>query len=377
MLTQASDLIRKRFTINHRNGNAINIADQSLINFSNSDYLGLAEHPLVKQAFIDGVQQFGIGSSASALVSGFYHPQQLLEEKFAEFLNRDKALLYNSGYLANIDVITALTNRNDKIIADKYCHASLLDGIQLSRAKCVRYPHNDINQLTALLSLQQTNLVITESVFSMEGDISPIDLIAKTASAHQTLLMVDDAHGAGILGNNGRGVAEHFQLTQNDLPCLTIPLSKAFASMGAIVAGPSDLIECLLQFSKTYRSSTALPPAVASATLASLKIIEQENWRRHKLQTLIQFFIAAAKQRGLRLVSQDLTPIKPILIGDNDSAVRMQNVLMKHGFFVSCIRPPSVPLGGARIRISLNCMHSEQNIIDLLDLMATHHEKFS
>jgi 8-amino-7-oxononanoate synthase len=374
MLTQARDLIRSRFTIKTRNDNKIKVGDASLVNFSSNDYLGIAEHPKVKNAFIQGVQQFGTGSSSSALVSGFYQPHRVLEEKFAEFLQRDSAILFNSGYLANIGVITALADRSGKILVDKLCHASILDGIQLSRAKTLRYLHNDLNHLASLLQHEPNqNLLITESVFSMEGRISPLDEIVQVAQAHPLTLMVDDAHGAGVLGKNGRGICEHFQLTQQEVPCLVIPLGKAFGSMGAIVAGSKELTECLLQFSRTYRYTTALPPALAHATITALKIVEQENWRRSKLQDLIQFFIKEAKQRSLHLLSEDLTPIKPVLIGDNDRALRIKEILQQRGFFISCIRPPTVPAGTARLRISLNCLHEKKEIIDLLDILAACH----
>ncbi|MES2217122.1 MAG: 8-amino-7-oxononanoate synthase [Pseudomonadota bacterium] len=378
MLTQAKDLIRNRYIINNRNDNTITIGDKSLINFSSNDYLGIAEHPVVKQAFINGIQQYGNGSSSSALVSGFYHSHRMLEDAFAEFLNRDRAILFNSGYLANIGVITALANRSGKIFVDKLCHTSTLDGIRLSRAKFVRYAHNDVNHLATLLSQSSNNsLVITESIFSMEGKISPINQIVTTTQAHPIKLMVDDAHAAGVLGKNGRGICEYYNLSQQDVPCLIVPLSKAFASMGSIVSGSQDLIECLIQFSKTYCYTTALPPAIANATLAALKIVETENWRRAKLQELIKFFIVQAKQRNLALLSEDLTPIKPILIGDNDCALQIKEALMQKGFFVSCIRPPTVPQDTARIRVALNCLHHEKDIIDLLDLMAFFHDKFS
>jgi 8-amino-7-oxononanoate synthase len=371
MLTQTKDLIRSRFTINTRNDNKIKVGESSLVNFSSNDYLGIAEHPKVKKAFIDGVQQFGTGSSSSALVSGFYQPHRILEEKSAEFLQRDSAILFNSGYLANIGVITALANRSGKIFADKLCHASILDGIQLSRANSIRYHHNDLTHLASLLK-QEThpNWLITESVFSMEGQISPIDQIVATTQSYPLSIMVDDAHGIGVLGKNGRGICEHYGLSQQQIPCLIVPLGKACGSMGAIVAGSKELIECLLQFSKTYRYTTALPPALAHATITALKIVETENWRRLKLQEIIQFFIAEAKKRCLPLLSEDLTPIKPILIGDNNRALQIKQILQEKGFFISCIRPPTVPTGTARIRISLNSMHQKSQVTDLLDIMA-------
>lgn len=376
MLNQATDLKRNRYVIDDRNHNHIVVDGKSLINFSSNDYLGIASHPFLKKAFIQGVQQYGVGSSSSALVSGYYRSHHLLEDKFAEFLNRDQAILFNSGYLANIGVITSLVRRNDKILADKLCHASLLDGMRLSKAKCQRYLHNDIQHLDALMSKQEKiKLTITESIFSMEGDISPIDQIAKITTWHQSLLMVDDAHGTGVLGRHGRGICEYYELSQKDVAYLIVPLGKAFASMGAVVSGSHDLIEELIQFSRTYRYTTALPPAIAKATLASLSIIEKETWRRHKLVSLIEFFIKQAKQHSLNFISNDLSPIKSILIGSNEIAMKIKDELMQKGFFISCIRPPTVPQGTTRLRISLTCMHDEHEITHLLDLITACYDR--
>jgi 8-amino-7-oxononanoate synthase len=377
MLKQKPHLIRERFVINKRIYNHVKIENTNILNFCSNDYLGMSSHPLVKNAFIQGVQLYGVGSGASALVSGFYRSHKMIEEQFAEFFQRDRAILFGSGYLANIGIIRALVNRHGAVLADKFCHVSILEGIQLSRAKCVRYLHNNVNHLKSLFA-QSNNYqcLVTESVFSMEGDISPVKQIAEVVKKSNSLLMLDDAHGAGILGKHGRGITEYAELTQQDVPCLVVPLGKAFGLMGAIVAGGHDLIESIMQFAKTYCYSTALPPAIAHAAMTSLKIIEYENWRRLKLQELIQFFIVQAKQRNLPLVSNDLTPIKSILIEDIDIALKIKNELLKKHIFISCIRPPTVSKATTRIRISLNCMHQEKNIIDLLDCVATLYEKF-
>jgi 8-amino-7-oxononanoate synthase len=375
MLTQATDLLRERYAISHRNENDIIIDNQRLINFSSNDYLGLASHPALKKAFIAGVERYGVGSGASALVSGFYQSHQQCEEAFAAFFQREKAILFNSGYLANLSIIQTLITRNKKIVADKLCHASILDGIQLSRGQCVRYRHQDIIHLQSILQQTAPHLLITESVFSMEGDISPITDIANLAKLYQVPLMVDDAHSAGVLGENGRGISEYYHLTSTALPYLVVPLGKAFASMGAIVCGSRELIDSLIQFARSYCYTTALPPAIAHATMTALQLVEKENWRRHRLNELIQFFIQQAQQRNLNLVSTDLTPIKSILIGENASTVKIKNKLLEQGFFVACIRPPTVPVNTARLRISLNCLHHENDIIQLLDLIADAHEE--
>lgn len=378
MLKQKADLLRKRFIICSKNENQIAVCNKIVTHFCSNDYLGMSDHPDVKKSFIQGIHQYGIGSNSSALISGFYKPHALLEEKFAEFLQCEKAVLVSSGYHANIGLIGALANRHTTLVADKHCHASILDGIQLARCHHKRYAHQDINHLRAIAAeCKQGDLVMTESVFSMEGKISPLPEIAHVAKSKQLRLLIDDAHGIGILGEKGRGAIEHFNLRADDIACLSIPLGKAFGGMGAIIAGSDAIIEQVIQFSRSYRYSTALPPAMAQALVTSLNIIEKETWRRQKLRSLIHFFIQEALKRQLILSSTDITPIKCILIGDNLKAVKIKNDLFKQGYFISCIRPPTVPKGGARIRLSLNCFHTEKDILQLLDLIANAYEKFS
>jgi len=376
MLRQSSELRRERFVILEKNANQILIENKLLINFCSNDYLGLSSHLAIKKSFIEGIQQYGVGSGSSALVSGFYRPHQQLEEKFAEFLQCEKTLLVGSGYHANIGIIRTLVKRQGTIIADKLCHASLLDGIQLSNSHCVRYSHNNLNHLNEIISTsKRKDLLITESVFSMEGEITPLDQIASIAKINNISLLVDDAHGIGVLGENGRGILEHYHLLQNDITCLVVPLGKAFAGMGAIVAGREELIDSILQFSKSYCYSTALPPAIAQAGVTALAIIQQESWRREQLKDRIRFFVKEATIRNLPLVSEDLTPIKSILTRDNKLTVKIKNELFDKGFFISCIRPPTVREGTARIRISLNCLHTEKEIRHLLDLISDAYEK--
>ena len=372
---QQNDLVRHRDLIQHREADHVKIHGKKLTSFCSNDYLNLATHPAIKKALIRGVQQEGIGSTASPLVTGFSKSHDSLEEAFATFLNRERALLFNSGYHANLGVLSCFADRNSTVIADKLCHASLLDGILLSRAKHLRYLHQDVDHAETLLKKQKKEkLLVTESIFSMQGSLTPAKKLAAIANKHRAFFILDDAHGVGILGKEGRGICEHDKLTQQDVPCLVTPLGKAFGSMGAMVSGESYLIQTLLQFARTYCYSTALPPALCDATKAALKIIEKESWRREKLKYLIQFFIKAAQLRNIPLVSADKTPIKSILIGSNKRTVQIKNDLMRKGFFVSCIRPPSVPKNTSRIRISLNCMHHEKQISDLLDLIKIHLE---
>ncbi|HVE43569.1 MAG TPA: 8-amino-7-oxononanoate synthase [Gammaproteobacteria bacterium] len=363
-------LWRKRHLIAARQENHITVNNDTLINFSSNDYLCLAQHPFITQAYINGIHRYGMGSTAAPLICGYSQAHAELEIAFADFLKRDRALLFNSGYHANLGVLSTFANRHTTVIADKYCHASLIDGIVLSRAQHKRYQHNDMQQAETLLK-QKTHpaLLVSESVFSMQGDIADISQLAALAKRYSAMLLVDDAHGIGVLGKSGGGICEQQHLSQEDVPCLVLPLGKTFAGMGAIVSGSHDLIEALLQFSRTYRYSTALPPALCEATQTTLRVIQDETWRREKLNALIRLFVRAAQERALPLFSDALTPIKSIIIGNNEKTIAIQNNMIAHGFFVSCIREPTVPKNAACIRISLNCMHSEAHIIQLLDLL--------
>lgn len=368
---QEKQLIRTRNPITSRTHNLIELQGKQLINFSHNDYLSIAQHPQVTAAFSAAAIQFGLGSGSSPVLAGFYQPNQLLEEQFAQFIQADRAILFNSGYHANLGVITSLANRQSLILADKLCHASILDGIQLSRAKLIRFRHNDLNHLETLLcQARQACFIITESIFGMEGDISPIHHIAALAKKYNATLIVDDAHGIGVLGQRGRGIREWYNLTQADIPCLITPLGKAFASSGALVSGSHEIINSISQFARTYLFSTALPPAIASATLACLHLVENESWRREKLQELSQHFMTQAQSHALQIISKQLTPIKSIVIGDANTTLEIQQYLLDQGFYVSCIRPPTVLEGSSRIKISLNCQHTTEEISNLLEQLS-------
>jgi 8-amino-7-oxononanoate synthase len=349
------------------NANVIMIDGIHYINFSSNDYLGLRKHPKILAAYLSSVQSYGVGSGASALVAGYYAVHKELEMQFADWLNVDKALLFSSGYLANIGTIAALTGRHSTIFSDKLCHASILDGIQLSRAKHYRFQHNSLSDLARLSQFKTPDLIITEGVFSMEGDLSPVKNIVALANRIQASVIVDDAHGIGVLGERGKGICEQAGIDSKQLACLIAPLGKAFNAMGAIVAGQHDVIESVLQFARSYRYSTGLPPAIATALLTTLNVIKTETWRRRSLRELVAYFIEYAIKKGLTISSTDLTPIKSIIIGDSSTAVRLQQTMLSKGFYISCIRPPTVQESSARVRVSLNCWHSEVQIASLLD----------
>ncbi len=366
------DLIRTINTIENRKENQVVIKGKSYINFSSNDYLSLSDNQEIKEAFIEGVKKYGLGSTSSPMIVGHYSPTKILEEKFAEFLGREKAILFNSGYHANIGVINSLSNKETSIFSDKLCHASIIDGILLSKAKHYRYLHNDTSHLSELFYKYKSdqNLIITESIFSMEGDFSHLPEILKITKNNNGILYVDDAHGIGILGKHGAGITEKLNLSEKEVPLLVIPLGKAFGSMGAIVSGKKELIELLIQSSRSYIYSTALPPAISYGTLKALEIIKSQTWRREKLEEIIDFFILKSKEFDIPLVSYDRTPIKSILIGKNKETLKIQSELRENGLWTSAIRPPTVPQNTSRLRISLNCMHTKPQILKLLSLIA-------
>lgn len=328
----------------------IKVVDKKMINFSSNDYLGLARNNTVKQAFIEGVKLYGFGSTSSPLIYGYYSSTQKLEQEFAQTLGTEDAIFFNSGYHANLGIIQALEL---PIIMDKLCHASIIDGARLSEKRFYRYQHNDLDHAETLLKEHPNGLLITERAFSMEGDIANTQKLYQLSRQYNAKLIIDDAHGFGILENNIKA----------DL--IIIPLGKALGGMGAIAAGNKIIIEYLRQFARSYIYSTALPPAIAHANLAALKLMQQETWRIEKLKDLINFFNERANKAGLLLASQDLTPIRAILIGDNKKAKELEQKLQTQNFFVKAIVRPTVQI--ARIRISLSASHSRKNIIDLIE----------
>lgn len=336
-----------------------------------NDYLGLTKHPEVTKAFKKSADEYGVGSGASQLITGHSYPHRILEDAFAEFLNRDRALLFSSGYLANIGVVTALMNNESAVFEDKLNHASLIDAGMFSKAKVYRYAHSDIKHLESQLSKSnyKQKLIITDGVFGMNGDIAKLPELSMLAKQHNAWLMVDDAHGIGVLGDNGGGTLEHFNLQQQDVPILVCPLGKALGCYGAIVAGTNDLIESLIQFARTYIYNTAIPPAIAGALYAGLQVIKKETWRREKITYLVNYFKQQADIRNLSFLPS-VTSIQSFIIGDAKTSLIISEKLLSRGFVVVAIRPPTVPKNTSRLRISLNCLHTEKQINDLLDNLA-------
>jgi 8-amino-7-oxononanoate synthase len=346
------------------------IDGKPLLTFCSNDYLGLANHPEIIRAFQQAANSYGVGSGAAHLVNGHSRPHQQLEEALAAFTGRERALLFSTGYMANLGVVNALlTGRNDVVYADRLNHASLVDAALLSGAKLIRYPHNDTTSLGKRLLSQDgdalTQLILTDGVFSMDGDVAPLAKLASMARHHDVWLMVDDAHGFGVLGNTGAGLVEAAGLNQDDVPILMGTLGKALGTAGAFVAGSN---EYLIQTARTWIYTTAPPPAVAAATVVSLKLVENEGWRREHLHTLIQQFRSGAAQLGLPLMPSD-TAIQPILVGSSEQALAISRKLEERGILVTAIRPPTVPLETARLRITLSAAHTAGDVERLLEAL--------
>lgn len=365
-------LYRHRQVLESPQGVDVVVNGERYVNFSSNDYLGLASHPKVIEALADGARKWGAGSGAAHLVSGHSLPHHALEEELAEFTGRARALLFSTGYMANLGAVSALLGRGDSVFEDRLNHASLIDAGILSRARLKRYGHADASELVTQLDATDSGskLVVTDGVFSMDGDLAPLPKLVQACQQKDAWLMVDDAHGIGVVGPHGRGSLEHFNLNTEAVPILVGTLGKAFGTFGAFVAGSETLIESLIQRARSYIYTTALPPAVAEATRASLRLIQTESWRREKLQQLVKRFRQGASESGLPLMDS-FTPIQPLLLGDTERALTVSQRLREQGFLISAIRPPTVPEGTARLRITISAEHEEAHVDRLLNALLT------
>lgn len=363
----AQGLYRTRRLLEGRQGVRVQIDGRALTNFSSNDYLGLAGDPRLERSLVEGAARYGVGSGASHLICGHSAAHHQLEEELADFLGRDRALLFSTGYMANLGVLSALMGRNSLVFEDRLNHASLLDGAQLSGAKLKRYAHGTLPEI----SLEQGpfSLVATDGVFSMDGDLMEGKALASAATRAGAILMVDDAHGIGVLGEAGAGVLEVQGLGQQDVPILVGTLGKALGTFGAFVSGPEALIEYLIQRARTYIYTTAMPPVIAEATRTSLGLVRQESWRREQVKSLVSRFRDGAKTLGLAMGVSD-TPIQPIMVGDSQSAMSAQARLLEAGFLVVAIRPPTVPKGTARLRCTLTAGHVAEDVDRLLEALS-------
>lgn len=371
---QAADLYRRRLTVESGQAAEVAVNGERLLNFCSNDYLGLASHPALIQAFQRAAGRYGVGSGASHLVCGHQHEHHALEEELADWLQRPRALLFSTGFSANLGIIQSLVGSGDAVFEDRLNHASLLDGGLGSGARFARYPHNDATALDARLAGVQArhSLVVTDGVFSMDGDVAPLAALADSCQRHGAWLMVDDAHGLGALGPAGTGVVGAAGLGVAEIPVLMGTLGKAFGSFGAFVAGSDTLVEFLIQNARPYIYTTALPAAVAAASRAALAIIRADEGaaRRGHLDGLIARFKRGAAELGLNLMPSD-TAIQPLLVGAADAALNLSQGLRAAGFLVGAIRPPTVPAGTARLRITLTAGHSEAQVDRLLAALAT------
>ncbi len=367
-------LRRRRSTVEARAGADSRVVvlagGRELLDFSSNDYLGLARHPALAAAMGACAARDGAGSGASHLVTGHGAEHERLEEELAAFTGRERALLFSTGYMANLAVLAAFAGRGERVLLDRLSHASLIDGARLSGARLTRYPHADADAAAGQLARdERAVLIATDGLFSMDGDLAPLPELARAARAHAAWLVVDDAHGLGVLGAQGRGTLEHFDLDAQDVPLLVGTLGKALGSFGAFVAGDAALIEFLLQKARTYIYTTALPQPVAAATRRALQLAQAEPWRRVRVLELTARFRRHAAAMEVPL-GASATPIQPVILGGAAAALGAQHELEAAGLWVVAIRPPAVPAGSARLRITLSAAHTEAQIDELVEQLA-------
>jgi 8-amino-7-oxononanoate synthase len=365
-----NQLYRQRQVVQGGQGVEVQIDGRTLLSFCSNDYLDLAHHPEVVAAFIEGARRHGVGAGASHLITGHHAAHHALEEELADFAGTQRALLFSTGYMANLGVTSALMQRHGSVFEDKLNHASLIDAARLCGARVRRYAHGDTDRLTALLAAARSEkLILSDGVFSMDGDVAPLPALLDAARTQGAWLLLDDAHGLGVLGAHGRGTFEHFALPVASPAILMGTLGKALGTFGAFVAGSEDLIETLIQHARTYIYTTALPPAVAEATRASLRVLRTDDGRRAALHARIRQFRDGARQLGLDLPASE-TAIQPVILGAPGLALAASEALRARGILVSAIRPPTVPRDTARLRITLSAGHTPQQVERLLDALA-------
>ncbi len=366
---EAAGLYRRRRVVDAADGPRMTLDGRPLVAFCSNDYLGLAAHPAVVASFTAAAGEHGVGAGAAHLVSGHHRLHHELEDALAAYTGRERALLFSTGYMANLGIGHAFTRRGARVVEDRLNHASLIDAGRTPGVVLKRYAHADSEGADrALAGDAPVKLLVTDGVFSMDGDLAPLPALAAACRARDAMLVVDDAHGLGVLGATGRGVLEHFALDARDAPVLMGTLGKAFGVFGAFVAGSAEVIETLVQHARTYIYTTALPPAVAAAALSALRVSEDEPWRRERVLALVDRFRAGALQLGLPL-SNSSTPIQPLVVGESTQALARAQALEDAGFLVTPIRPPTVPDGTARLRVTLSAAHRDEEVDALLDAL--------
>ena len=364
-------LYRTRQTLDGPQGVVVSIGGRDYLSFCSNDYLGLANHPQLIAAFKEGVDRFGVGSGAAHLITGHSYAHQALEEELAAFVGRPRALLFSTGYMANLGVVTALTGRGDEIFEDRLNHASLIDAAALSAAKLVRYPHNDMQALQQKLSASQARqrLIASDGVFSMDGDCARLVTMQALARQSDAWLLVDDAHGFGVLGEQGRGWCADQLGAGADNVVLMATLGKALGTGGAFVAGSEALVETLIQQARTFIYTTAAPPALAWATRAALRLVQEGGDMRERLLRNIDYFRRGAAELDVPLMASE-TAIQPVVVGAAGPAMALSAALRQRGLLVTAIRPPTVPQGASRLRVTLSASHSLEQLDRLLGALA-------
>ncbi len=360
-------LRRRRRVLDGAQGVRVTVDGRDYLSFSSNDYLGLANHPDIAAAARSAAECFGVGAGAAHLLTGHHQLHHDLEVELAAFVGSPSALLFSTGYMASLGIIPAVLDRHGEVFEDRLNHASLVDGAVLSRAKLTRYPHLDLDWLDRKLgeSAAKTKLIATDTVFSMDGDLAPLPELLELAHKHDAWLYADDAHGFGVLGEKGQGALAHFSLRSCPRLIYLATLGKAAGVAGAFIAGSQELIEWLVNRARTYVFTTAQPPLLAAATSASLKLIAADAWRRERLGELIARLKAGAADLPWTLMASD-TPIQPLLVGGNLEALRLADGLRERGILIPAIRPPTVPQGEARLRISLSAAHTLDDVEALL-----------
>jgi 8-amino-7-oxononanoate synthase len=356
-------LLRNLVRLDSAQGPRATVDGKPVVLLCSNNYLGIAGHPALKQAVCDAMERYGFGSGASRLISGNTELHEELERRIAAFKSAESAILFNSGYAANTGIIPAVAGAGDLVLSDQLNHASIIDGCRLSRARTEVFRHRDMDHLETLLRSNTTaprKLIITDGVFSMDGDIAPLPDLVKLAERYHAILMVDDAHATGVLGGHGRGIAEHFGL-EDRVHIQMGTLGKALGSFGAYVAGTRDIVRYLLNTCRSYLFSTSLPPAVCAASIASLDVLEAEPWRREKLWNNRKRLAHGLASLGVS-IAPSATPIFPLRVGSSDQALQASQRAFAQGLFATAIRPPTVPDGSARLRATVMATHSEEDI---------------
>lgn len=366
---QEQDLYRRLETLATPQGPEIRVGEESLLTFCSNDYLGLANHPEIVKAFCAGAQHYGAGSGSAHLVSGHSEAHEALEDALAHFVGAPRALLFSTGYMANLGIAGALASRSDTLLEDRLNHASLLDAARLTGATVRRYRHADARHAEEVADRHHPSLILTDGVFSMDGDLAPLPELHALAERDDAWLLVDDAHGLGVVSETGRGTLAHYGRAPQGRLILMGTLGKAFGTFGAFVAGDDAVIETLIQGARTYIYTTALPPAVAAATVTSLRLAGEEGWRRERLREWIAWLRNSAAEMGFTLTPSS-TPIQPLVLGSAARALAASRYLRQLGLFVPAIRPPTVPTGAARLRITLSASHTRAHVGRLIDALA-------